>query len=65
MTISGKLGTGPGNFFNVHRKRNAPNVGDVIEVRPFIAGTYTRWDRCRVTEIRNVGGQPFYILERW
>jgi heat shock protein HspQ len=65
MTIPGKLGTGPANFWSVLRKRLAPNVGDVLEIRPFTAGTYTKWDRVRVTEIRNVGGQPFYILERW
>jgi len=62
--IPGKLGTGPAGFFNVLRKRNAPNVGDVIEIRAFVLSR-GNWQRVRVTEIKNVAGQPFYILEKW
>lgn len=65
MMIHAKLGTGPGEYFAVLRKRKQPVVGDVIEIRPYVAGNYTKWDRVRVTEIREISGKPFYIVERW
>lgn len=65
MTIYAKLGTGPGGYYTVKNKRNAPTKGAILLIRPFTAGTYTKWDQVLVSEIREVGGQPFYILERW
>lgn len=62
MMIYAKLGTGPAGYYNVLRKKNIKK-GDFLEIRPFTAGTYHPWQRVHVSEIREVSGQPFYVLE--
>ena len=70
MILSAKIGTHSLQKVKVFRKRNAPKVGDTFEVyesldRNLRPCSGTQPIRVRCTEIRDIGGEPLYFLDRW
>ncbi len=64
LIIYAKIGTLPAGYVHVKGKRKAPVVGEKLKVRdPDVRGA--EWEPVKVTEIRDVGRQKLYFVERW
>lgn len=65
MDIYVKLGTHSARMMRLCRRRKAPKVGDVIQLKDL---PYERWAKpqgARVLEIRELGHQTLYAVELW
>lgn len=65
MDIYVKLGTHSARMMRLVRKRKAPVVNEVIQLKDL---PYNRWEvpqGALVKEIREVGGRRLYCVELW
>jgi len=65
MDIYVKLGTHSARMMRLVRKRKAPAVGDVIELKDLPYERYSKPQGALVREIRDVGGRPLFCVELW
>lgn len=61
MELYAKIGTGPQKKIRVGWKRNMPQVDDIIKFKMIPVGHGEKWKRGRVSMIRNLGYQLYYI----
>lgn len=62
--IYAKIGTHPGAMYKALRKKNVPVVGDKLMLRGYDPMDWEDYSVI-VREIRDVGGQNLYVVERW
>lgn len=64
MQIYAKIGTGSGSIIWVGYKRKLPIVGDFIKFKPHPPEKYAKWETGVIDEIKDVGNQLLYFIER-
>ncbi len=64
MNLYVKIGSMPAQYVSVVRKRKPPSVGERFFVRES-KEKYACWSPVRLLEVREVGGQLLYVLERF
>jgi len=64
MILYAKPGTHSARYMRVKYKRKLPQLNDCFQARDASAGRHERWSRFCVCEIKVVGGQMLYFLER-
>jgi hypothetical protein len=64
MILYVKIGTHSARRMKLFRKRKAPKVGDIFKLRELNHERYDKPIGVYCHEVRDVGGEPLYILER-